>query len=216
LATAAEIRRVLRPFVASDPRLVMIKRTIVVRPVGHYLHGYHFRTTSFGGVYPIVMLFQPMYVPRVNIPFGGMPEDHGRVRRWQVTDPGVEQGLIEDLGGDLLDSLLRIDTPDKFLVWADHLGLSSDLSMLTEALAGRRARAALLARRQIADYAGRYPAGDPTSLYWGRRRVRRLCRFVRIFESGQARTNRLLRTFERINARNTGVEAWWRWSPVVE
>ena len=46
--------------------------------------------------------------------------------------------------------------------------------------------------------------------------IRRLHRLIRIFESGQARTNRMLRTFERVNARNIGVEPWWRWSPVVE
>ena len=191
----------------------MIKRTVIVRPVGHYLHGFHFRTTSFGDVGPIVALFQPMYVPRVDIPFGGMPEGFwGYGLDWSVSDPQIGAKLIEGLGGDVLDSLLRIDTPDKFLVWADHLSYRPELRMFTHALAGRRARAVELAERKARDLHDCGLAEHPMF----RKDFRRLHRLIRIFESGQARTNRLLRTFERVNARRVGVEAWWRWSPVVE
>jgi hypothetical protein len=191
----------------------MIKRTVIVRPVGHFLYGFHFRTTSYGGVYPIVELFHPLFVPRVHIPFGGMPEDHrSDVGTWDVTEPDVERKLMEALGGDMLDSLLRIDTPDKFLVWADHLGYEPEWRMFTHALAGRRARAVRIAEQRI-EFFHRLGAADgsPRTTY-----VRRLRRLIRIFESDQTRTNRLLRTFERINARNVGIEPWWRWSPVVE
>lgn len=191
----------------------MIKRTVIVRPVGHFLHGYHFRTTSFGDITPIVTLFQPMYVPRVQIPFGDMPEDYrSGASRWSVADPDIDRKMIDGLGGELLDSLLRIDTPDKFLAWADHWRNPELLPMFTHALAGRRARAALLAERAIENYRNHGLADDPRFMI----RIRRLRRFIRIFESGQTRTNRLLQTFERINARNVGVEAWWHWSPVVE
>jgi len=193
----------------------MIKRTVIVRPVGHFLHGFHFRTTSSGDVDPIVTLFQPMYVPRVDIPFGGMPEDRrSGAHRWSVSDPDIGAKLIEGLGGDLLDSLLRIDTPDKFLAWVDHHGRlgSERFPMFTHALAGRRDRAIALAEKEL-EIDRRYAArGTP----WAAARIRRLHRLIRIFESGQARTNRLLRTFERVNARRVGVEPWWHWSPVVE
>lgn len=191
----------------------MIKRTVIVRPVGHFLHGFHFRTTSFGDVGPIVAVFHPIYVPRVAIPFGNMPEDFwGYGFDWSVSDPEIGQKLIEGLGGDVLDSIVRIDTPDKFLVWADHLSFRPMLRVFTHALAGRRARAAQLAERIARDWLDRGLGGDPSF----DRNIRRLRRLIRIFESGQTRTNRLLRTFERINARNNGVERWWRWSPVVE
>jgi len=193
----------------------MIKRTVIVRPVGHFLHGFHFRTTSHGDITPTVTLFQPMYVSRVQIPFGGMPERYYRGSdHLTVADPDVGRKLIEALGGDWLDSLLRIDTPDKFLVWVEHHGgLGTDrFAMFTHALAGRRARAIVLAEREL-EIDRRYAAQDKP---WAAASIRRLHRLIRIFEAGQARTNRLLRTFERVNARRVGVEQWWRWSPVVE
>jgi hypothetical protein len=191
----------------------MIKRTVIVRPVGHFLHGFHFRTTSFGDITPIVTLFRPMCVPRVGIPFGGMPEDRrSGAQSWSVSDPDIGAKLIEGLGGDLLDSLLRIDTPDKFLVWADHLNYRPEFPMFTHALAGRRDRAIELAEQRI-EYLNSLRAADGLPRNTD---IRRLHRLIRIFESGQARTNRMLRTFERVNARNIGVEPWWRWSPVVE
>jgi len=193
----------------------MIKRTVVVRPVGHFLHGYHFRTTSFGDITPICMLFQPMYVPHVDIPFAGMPEEYrSGAHRWSVSDPDIGAKLIEGLGGDVLDSLLRIDTPDKFLVWAEHHGrLSSErFPMFTHALAGRRDRAIALAEKELESNRRSVSLSRP----WAAVNIRRLHRLIRILESGQARTNRLLRTFERVNARRVGVEAWWHWSPVVE
>ena len=193
----------------------MIKRTVIVRPVGHYLHGFHFRTTSSGDITPIRMLFQPMYVPRVDIPFGGMPEERrSGAHGWSVSDPDIGAKLIEGLGGDLLDSLLRIDTPDKFLVWAEHHGRlgSERFPMFTHALAGRRDRAIALAEKELE--LNRRAATRGAA--WAAASIRRLHRLIRLFESGQARTNRLLRTVERVNARRIGVEAWWHWSPVVE
>ena len=38
---------------------------------------------------------------------------------------------------------------------------------------------------------------------------------IAVFKAGQARTNRLLRTFEWINARKHGVEQWWSWTPIA-
>ena len=193
----------------------MIKRTVIVRPVGHYLHGFHFRTTSFGNITPIHMLFQPMYVPRVDIPFGGMPEERrSGAHGWSVSDPDIGAKLIEGLGGDLLESLLRIDTPDKFLVWAEHHGRlgSERFPMFTHALAGRRDRAIALAEKELEIDRRAATRGAP----WAAASIRRLHRLIRLFESGQARTNRLLRTVERVNARRIGVEAWWRWSPMAE
>ena len=193
----------------------MIKRTVVVRPVGHFLHGFHFRTTSFGNITPIVMLFQPMYVPRVDIPFSGMPHEHGSgAHRWSVSDPDIGTKLIEGLGGELLESLLRIDTPDKFLAWVEHHGRlgSERFPMFTHALAGRRDRAIALAEKELESNRRSVSPSRP----WAAVNIRRLHRLIRILESGQARTNRLLRTIERVNARRIGVEAWWRWSPMVE
>ena len=193
----------------------MIKRTVIVRPVGHFLHGYHFRTTSHGDITPTVTLFQPMCVPRVQIPFGGMPERHFHGSpELTVSDPEIGRKLIEELGGDRLDSLLRINTPDKFLVWVEHHGGLGTyrIAMFTHALAGRRTRAIVLAEQELAVDRRAAARGAP----WAAASIRRLHRLIRIFESGQARTNRLLRTIERVNARRVGVEPWWRWSPVVE
>ncbi len=193
----------------------MIKRTVIVRPVGHFFHGFHFRTTSFGDVTPIVSLFHPTYVPRVNIPFGDMPEGHETGGAdWSVADPDIGQKLIEGLGGDRLDALLRVDTPDKFLVWADHHDKSGSeyLRIYSHALMGRLARAIVLAERELEVDRRSAARGMP----WAAASIRRLSRHILIFKSGQARTNRLLRFFERANARRIGVEPWWRWSPLVE
>jgi hypothetical protein len=193
----------------------MIKRTVIVRPVGHFLHGFHFRTTSHGDITPTVTLFQPLYVPRVQIPFGDMPERHFDGNpHLTVSDPDIGRKLIEHLGGDRLDSLLRIDTPDKFLVWAEHHGKweSHGYSMLTHALAGRRARAIALAEQRM-EHNRAFAANGAA---WAAVRNKQLGRFIRIFESGQARVNRMLRGFEAINAARIGVERWWHWSPVVE
>lgn len=212
---------------ARDPRLVLLKRTIVVRPVGHFLHGFAFRATSSGSVDPVVTLFEPLYVPRRPLSSGWMPEfylfmdrrRHGHLfppsdfpRSWMAGDPGVEQMLIDELGGDRLDSLLRIDTPDKFLVWAEHSGTSRKFVLFSHALAGRLSRAIGMAEREIADWSRRQGV-DPG---YKATVIRHLRRLVRVFESGQARTNHLLRTFENINARREGIAQWWRWSPVVE
>lgn len=193
----------------------MIKRTVIVRPVGHFLHGFHFRTTSHGDITPTVTLFQPLYVPRVQIPFGEMPERHFHGNPdLTASDPDIGRKVIEHLGGDRLDSLLRIDTPDKFLVWAEHHGKlgSERFPLLTHALAGRRSRAIALAEQRIEVHRA-FAARDEL---WAAARIKQLRRLIRIFESGQARVNRMLRGFEAINAARIGVDRWWHWSPVVE
>lgn len=84
--------------------------------------------------------------------------------------------------------------------------------MFTHALAGRRDRAIALAEKELE--LNRRAATRGAA--WAAASIRRLHRLIGIFGSGQARTNRLLRTVERVNARRIGVEAWWHWSPVVE
>lgn len=232
-ATLRETRQVAQSLVDGDPRLAFVGRAIVLRPVGHWLQGFAFATyrpsdqrsrdprvpklhttpSDWKGLFWPRTLFQPLYVParRVNPDFGGALHTPWDLSDWRVMEPGIEAAFRET-AGDAIDSILNVDTPDKFCIWAEHAGgygrrvNFSLVECLTHALAGRLAVAIRLAERNIDDWGGYGEPATPAQ-------ARRLRRLIRVFEAGQARTNRLLRTFEWITARHLGVRRWWRWTP---
>jgi hypothetical protein len=235
-ATFPEIRQVTQPLVDGDPRLAFSRRAIVVKRAGHWLHGFSFAThrpsdqrsrdprvpalamtpSDWKGLFWPRTLFQPLYVParRVNPDFGRALLRPWGLKDWRVTEPGVDAAFRE-VAGDAIDAILNVDTADKFSVWAEHADRHGRrvnvhlVECLTHALAGRLALAIRLARRDVANWGGASAPATPAQ-------ARRLRRLIRVFEAGQARTNRLLRTFEWITARHLGVRRWWSWSPAVE
>ncbi len=234
-ATLREIRQVARPLVDGDPRLAFVRRAIVVRRVGHWLHGFSFAThrprdqgnrdprvpklattpSDWKGLFWPRTLFQPLYAPalRVSPDFGGPLSTSEWIEEWRITEPRVAVAFRE-AASDAIDSILNVDTPDKFCIWAEHAdayGRRVNLSLvecLTHALAGRLDVAIRVARRNIDNWGGYRKPATPAQ-------ARRLRRLIRVFEAGQARTNRLLRTFEWITARHLGVRRWWSWTPAV-
>ena len=233
-ATLREARQVAQSLVDGDPRLVFLRRAIVVRPVGHWLHGFSFATyrprdqvpfvraprlnmtpSDWKGLFWPRTLLQPLYVParRVNPGFGRGLFTPARLKDWRVTEPGVAVAFRE-VASDAIYSILNVDTPDKYCIWAEHAGgydhyINMELvECLTHALAGRLAVAIRLAERNFNNW-GHW--GEPATPA----QARRLRRLIRVFEAGQARTNRLLRTFEWITAGHLGVRRWWTWTAAV-
>lgn len=234
-ATLREIRQVAQPLVGSDPRLAFVGRAIVLRPVGHWLHGFSFQShgpgdwknpdrltprlaetpSDWNGLFWPRTLFQPLYVPAqwVNPGYGSTLYSPWGTNGWRITTPGVAAAL-RDVAVDAIDSILNVDTPDKFGIFAELAsshGRSISMEyvqLLTHALAGRLPTAIRLAERNMGNWDHWRKPATPAQ-------ARRLRRLIRVFEAGQARTNRLLRTFEWITARHLGVRRWWSWTPAV-
>lgn len=234
-ATFRDIERISRPLVDGDPRLAFVRRAIVLRPVGHWLHGFSFVTyhprdqvpfttrprlnltpSNWEGLFWPRVLFQPLYVParRVNPGFGRALHCPWDLDDWRVTTPGIA-GIFREVATDAIDSILNIDTPDKFGIWSAHAGSDGWPSnenlaeCLTHALAGRLGVAIRSAEYRFDNWDSRDQPATPAQ-------ARRLRRLIRVFQAGQARTNRLLRTFEWITARHLGAARWWTWTPAVE
>jgi hypothetical protein len=242
-ATLREMRQVAQPLVDGDPRLAFVGRAIVLRPVGHWLHGFSLAppgpnrqpdmhlvkrgdrlipkpVSGKARFWPRTLL-QPLYVParRLQPGYGRpiyAPHDMGV---WRVTTPDVSRIFCE-LAVDTIESTLNVDTPDKFGIWAEHASLHefeesiAPAIILTHALAGRLATAIREAERNIAIWQG--ATDRRTTAPASPAQARRLRRLIKVFEAGQARTNRLLRTFEWITAGHLGVRRWWTWTPAVE
>ena len=241
-ATLREARQVAQSLVDGDPRLAFVGRAIVLRPVGHWLRGFSLappgsqqhpgmtfvkrgdrlipkRVSSTARFWPRTLL-QPLYVParRLQPAYGRSLRAPLEMDAWRVTTPDISK-VFRDVATDALDSILNVDTPDKFGIWAEHASLHefeesiAPAIILTHALAGRLATAIREAERNIAIWQGGTwtRAVDPATPA----QARRLRRLMRVFRAGQARTNRLLRTFEWITAGHLGVRRWWTWTPAV-
>ena len=236
-ATIREMRQVAQPLVDGDSRLAFVGRAIVLRPVGHWLHGFSLSPPGpkeHQGMYFVKRgdrlipkavsgkarfwprtLLQPLYVParRLQPRYGRLLRTPWEMDAWRVTTPGIS-GIFCETAADAIDSILNVDTPDKFGIWAEHassfnFGESFEPAIiLTHALAGRLSLAIRVAERNIGDWDGRGAPATPAQ-------ARRLRRLIRVFAAGQARANRLLRTFEWITARHLGVRRWWTWTPAV-
>jgi hypothetical protein len=233
-ATLREIRQVARPLLDGDPRLAFVGRAIVLPPVGHWLRGFSFAVyrpndrnpdprrdrlaatpSNWKGLFWPRSLFQPLYVPasQLNSGFGRPLSPPGRRSDWRVSTPGVAEDF-RDVATDAIATILNVDTADKFCIWAEHAGshgrgVSMEfVACLSHALAGRLGLAIRIAERNIDDWGNWGEPATPAQ-------ARRLRRLIRVFQAGQARTNRLLRTFEWITARHLGVARWWTWTPAV-
>ncbi len=237
-ATLRETRQVAQPLVDGDPRLAFVGRAIVLRPVGHWLQGFSLappgakehpgltfvkrgdrlipKLVSRKARFWPRTLLQPLYVParRLQPGYGRLLRVPWGMDEWRVTTPGISEIFCQK-AADTIASILNVDTPDKFSIWAEHASLRNfeqsiePAIILTHALAGRLALAIRVAERNIGDWGGYRTPATPAQ-------ARRLRRLIRVFEAGQARTNRLLRTFEWISARHLGVQRWWKWTPAVE
>ena len=64
MATAAQLKQITRPLLELDPRFVLVKRWLVIRPVGHWLHGYFLDRRSGKGVFVVQASVIPLYFKR--------------------------------------------------------------------------------------------------------------------------------------------------------
>ena len=242
-ASLREMRQIAQPLVDGDPRLVFVGRAIVLRPVGHWLRGFSLappgakenrpmyfikrgdrlipKAVSTKAMFWPRTLLQPLYVParRLHPSYGRRIHAPPDMDVWRVTTPDTSRIFCEK-AADAIASILNVDTPDKFGIWADHASLHefeesiAPAIILTHALAGRLSTAIREAERYVARWPGEtWTRGTESATPAQARRLRRL---IRVFQAGQARTNRLLRTFEWITARHLGVRRWWKWKPAVE
>ena len=215
MSTAAQINQITRPLLECDPRFVLLKRWLVIRPVGHWLCAYNLDRRTEKGVFIVEANVMPLYgsARRMKLVWEVYPPRSAGVEgTWYATTPHVDRHLIEVMAGNGSSALTQFDSPDMFLA---GLASSSNLSKVeaaihTFALAGRLREAIYLAKKKIATC--RVPP-YVYALHVGY--VRRLERLVAVFEAGQARTNGLLRTFEWISVRKHGVEQWWSWTPIA-
>lgn len=214
MATAAQLKQITRPLLELDPRFVLVKRWLVIRPVGHWLHGYHLDRRTAKGVFVVEASVVPLYIKRWATPRWNIlpPLSAGGTGTWEATMPDVDRHLIEIMAGSASDELTRHNSPDMFLalLFRDGLGVMPE-AIHTFALAGRLTEAIYLAEKLIVRY--RDPPGAKAPYF---KDIRRLQRLIAVFKAGQARTNRLLRTFEWINVRQRGIEQWWTWAPIAK
>lgn len=212
LATAAQLKQITRPLLELDPRFVLVKRWLVIRPVGHWLHGYFLDRRSGKGVFVVQASVIPLYFKRRITPHWDVhpPPSAGTPGGWHATTPYVDRHLIEIMAGSASDAVTRYDSPDKFLALLHREVGVWEQKIHTLALAGRLRHAIRFAEKLIVRY--RNPPGGYAPYF---KHIRRLQRLIAVFRGGQARTNRLLRTFEWINVRRLGVEQWWTWTPIA-
>jgi hypothetical protein len=213
LATAAQLKQITRPLLEIDPRFVLLKRWLIIRPVGHWLYGYHLDRRTEKGVFVVRVFIKPLHTKdwRESAWEVYPPPSAGETGTWSAITPNVDRHLIEVMAGDASNALTRVDSPDMFLAlllsgWHPHTG---DMAIHTFALAGRRREAIHVAESWLRYYR------NPPDRRPRFEKIRRLQRLIAVFKAGQARTNRLLRTFEWINARKHGVEQWWSWTPIA-
>lgn len=214
MATAAQLKQITRPLLELDPRFVLLKRWLFIRPVGHWLYGYHLDRRTEKGVFVVKAFITPLYSQdRYRSAWEVYPPRSAGVDgTWYATTPHVDRHLIEVMAKDASNDLTQVDSPDMFLAlllggWHPHV---SEMAVNTFALAGRLREAIHVAEARIDDYS--VPPHRYATFFADIRRYRRL---IAVFKAGQARTNRLLRTFEWINARKHGVEQWWVWTPIA-
>jgi hypothetical protein len=215
LSTAAQLKQITRSLLERDPRFVLMKRWLVIRPVGHWVHAYHLDRRMEKGIFVLESVIHPLYKPSSNmyasVGWEIFPPRSAGTASWNVTMPNVEQYLVDCLAGEASNRLTRLNTLEMFLAHLDTRGaLKHEQKILTYALVGWRDAAIYMAEWLIDAYEYKLQIYPPDRK--GQRRLRRL---IAVFKAGQARTNRLMRTFEWICARKNGIDQWWTWKPVV-
>jgi hypothetical protein len=216
MTTAAEIKALTAELRERDPRLVLMGRWLVLRPCTHWISGLYFDRTSYREHFTVNLLVLPLYRPIRDIWFATgrqvrPPLDRGVSGGWwNHTWPNCDRVLTDLTIQELLPEVERaasVETYRGFLRQVVQPWGLRDHHILTLALQGKLRQAARMARRYATEVG--MPVFTESDV------PRRRTNLAAIFESGQERTNRVLRTFERTMARRFGVEKFWSWEPVV-
>lgn len=218
MTIAADIKRATAELRERDPRWVVVKRLIVMQPVTHWLCGVYLRPSNWTkGRFYLSPAIHVLAVPSRGVRPGMEPTTGSEVRApvergapepsWNLAWPNCGTLLADVVLNDLLPRIEAAKTPDGMLSYLKRTQLKFVIARqgaFNYALAGRRSEAKDLARILVED---RLESEN----------TRRRCeRFIRILDSGQGPTNRLLRRLERMYADRYGVGKWWRWEPLVD
>lgn len=203
MTTAADVKRITRLVREREPRLILVKRTLILPPAGHYLRAFNLASLSNKDRFRFHYLVRPLYEPftGVGISFGdSFPnDDYGP---WSPSHPHIEERIADALLGDGMARIEHIDNPDAFLEYVkalDDLRTGGDWHIfLTHLLLGHHDKATDLGMQTLRRY---YPHA---------RQSRHTRRFLQLMAGGQARIDRVLKSWEQTVVRQLEIERYWQ------
>jgi len=203
MTTAADVKRITRLVREREPRLILVKRMLVLPPAGHYLRAFDLASLSNKDRFRMHYFVQPLYRPTsgISVGFGdAFPnDDYGP---WSASDSRIEERIADTLLGDGMARIEHVDNPGAFLEYAkslDDLMTGGDWYIfLTHLLLGHLDEAANLGAQALRRY---YPH---------RRESRHTRRFLQLMDGGQARIDRVLKSWEQTAVRRLKIERYWQ------
>jgi hypothetical protein len=204
MTTAADVKRVTRLVREREPRLILVKRTLILPSAGHYLRAFNLAGLSDKDRFRIHYLVRPLYRPisgdAVGIGFGDVLHDN--YGPWSTSDSRIEERIADALLGDGMARIEHVDDPDAFLEYAktlDDLMTGGDWHIfLTHLLLGHRDRATDLGMQTLRRYYSHTPQSRHTR------------RFLLLMDDGQARVDRVLKSWEQTAVRRLKIEPYWK------
>ncbi len=115
MTTAADVKRVTRLVREREPRLILVKRTLMLPVKGHYLRAFELASLSNKDRFRLHYFVQPLYRPNryMIVGYGDyLHDDHGP---WSASDPRIEERIADTLLGDGMARIEHVDNPEAFL-----------------------------------------------------------------------------------------------------
>lgn len=100
MTTAADVKRVTRLVREREPRLILVKRTLILPPAGHYLRAFDLASLSHKDRFRMHYFVQPLYRPTSGISVGYGDYLHDDYGPWSASDPRIEERIADALLGD--------------------------------------------------------------------------------------------------------------------
>lgn len=202
MTTAADVKRVTRLVLEREPGLILVKRTLILPPAGHYLRAFCLAALSAKDKFRIHYIVHPLYrlAADLSVGFGDyLYDDHGP---WLASDPRIGERIADTLLGEGMTRIKHVDNPEAFLEYCktieDYRAGGDWHTFLTHLVLGRLDAAYHLGAEVLRRY---YPHTD---------RSRHTRRFLQLMGGGQARIDRVLKSWEQTNARRLGIERYWK------
>jgi hypothetical protein len=200
MTTVADVKQVTRLVREREPRLILVKRTLILPPVGHYLRAFSLASLSNKDRFRIHYFVQPLYRPTsgVSVGYGDyLHDDHGP---WSASDPRIEERIADTLLGEGMARIEHVDNPEAFLEYAktvESWRVGGDWhTFLTHLLLGHLDTASDLGLQVLRGY---YPHT---------RESRHTRRFLQLMDGGQVRIDRVLKSWEQTLVRQLKIEAY--------
>lgn len=203
MTTAADVKRVTRLVREREPRLIPVKRTLILPPAGHYLRAFNLASLSNKDRFRIHYLVQPLYRPTSGISIGfGDDFQNDDCGPWSASHPHIEERIADALLGEGMARIEHVDNPEAFLEYAktvESWRVGGDWhTFLTHLLLGHLDTASNLGLEVLRRY---YPH---------RHESRHTRRFLQLMDGGQARIDRVLKSWEQTLVRQLKIERYWQ------